>query len=379
MRLRSSCSSFFTSTRRRAALGVFLTACLGAAQAEVGYLVTDLGGERLRGREGDSVATGINAAGDVSGYSSPSRGWRAGLFRAGRWIPLGDLPEDSVAQAINDAGQVAGTVDSGRISSGAEPRAFVWERGQLRWLGGLGGGSSIARAISPKGEVTGMATTRSGERHAFVTRDGAMVDLGTLPGGVFSEGYGVNAAGEVAGFAGIGDFRFHAFAYREGRMLDLGTLPGGANSYAYGINARGQITGVSGTGIERPGRPKPSHAFVHEDGKMKDLGSLIGPKGQSGGLALNAKGDIAGWSEAHQERSHAIRVRDGRMSDLNDLIDPASGWVLSEGVGINDKGQIVGNGVLRGRQRAFLLTPIELVPATRPVAVGHTSTPPLGK
>ena len=368
MRFRSSCSSFVMPSWRRAALGVFLTVCLGAAQAEVSYLVTDLGGERQRGREGDSVATGINAAGDVSGYSSPSRGWRAGIFRAGRWVPLGDLPEDSVAQAINDAGQVAGTVDSGRISSGAEPRAFLWEQGRIRWLGGLGGASGIARAISPKGEVTGMATTRSGERHAFVTRDGAMVDLGTLPGGAFSEGYGVNAAGEVAGFAGIGDFRFHAFVHRDGRLLDLGTLPGGINSYAYGINARGQITGVSGTGIERPGRPNPSHAFLHEDGKMKDLGSLIGPKGQSGGLALNAQGEIAGWSETSEDRSHAVRIRDGRMSDLNALIDPASGWVLSEAVGINDKGQIVGNGVLRGRQRAFLLTPVELVPAASPVA-----------
>ena len=157
-------------------------------------------------------------------------------------------------------------------------------------------------------------------------------------------------------------------------MIDLGTLPGGVNSYAYGINAQGQITGVSGTGIERPGRPNPSHAFLYENGQMKDLGSLIGPKGQSGGLALNARGDVTGWSEAPQERSHAMRVRNGQMSDLNGLIDPTSGWLLSEGVGINDQGQIAGNGVLRGRQRAFLLTPVEQVPVASPVA-GKPGTP----
>ena len=121
-------SPILPARRPLRAIVICLALAAGAASlahAEVEYVVTDLGGERLRGREGDSVATGINARGEVSGYSSPSRGWRAGLFRGGRWVPLGDLPEDSVAQAINDAGQVAGTVDSGRISSGADPRTFV--------------------------------------------------------------------------------------------------------------------------------------------------------------------------------------------------------------------------------------------------------------
>ncbi len=45
------------------------------------------------------------------------------------------------------------------------------------------------------------------------------------------------------------------------------------------------------------------------------------------------------------------------MRDLNDLIDPGSGWVLTGGVGINDLGQIAGNGIHNRLQRPFLLSP----------------------
>jgi hypothetical protein len=46
------------------------------------------------------------------------------------------------------------------------------------------------------------------------------------------------------------------------------------------------------------------------------------------------------------------------MVDLNSLIDPSSGWVLLQAIGINDSGQIVGQGQFDGQTRAFLLTPV---------------------
>lgn len=344
--------------------------CLAfGAQAEVRYLVTDLGSVPGAPPSGQTVATGLDNRGTVTGYMSPSRGWYAGFYVAGRWHRLGDLPQDSVAQAMNDAGQVAGTVDSGRVASGALPRAFVWERRSLRWLGSLGGGASIARAINASGQVAGMSTTRQGERHAFVSRGETLLDLGTLPGGVFSEAYAVNDRGEVAGFADVGDLRFHAFIWREGVMKDLGTLAGGLHSYAYAINGRGQVAGVSSTGIPRPGGPTAAHAFITGEGdRLIDLGTLTGDAGQSGALALNEAGEVVGWSEAQAGESHAVRVpprsggAPGPMEDLNAQIDPQTGWVLNEAVGINARGQIVGNGSLRGRPRAFLLTPLAGAP-----------------
>ena len=55
---------------------------------------------------------------------------------------------------------------------------------------------------------------------------------------------------------------------------------------------------------------------------------------------------------------HAFVSTNGaKMQDLNKLIPPRTGWVLLEANGINDAGQIVGDGTIHGQTHAFLLTP----------------------
>ncbi len=56
------------------------------------------------------------------------------------------------------------------------------------------------------------------------------------------------------------------------------------------------------------------------------------------------------------------------MSDLNDLIPPSSGWELLFAHAINASGQITGQGTnAKGERRAYLLTPVPIVPAAKPV------------
>jgi len=43
--------------------------------------------------------------------------------------------------------------------------------------------------------------------------------------------------------------------------------------------------------------------------------------------------------------------------DLNSMIGAKTGWVLEQGNGINDAGEIVGYGTIGGNTHAFLLTP----------------------
>jgi hypothetical protein len=55
------------------------------------------------------------------------------------------------------------------------------------------------------------------------------------------------------------------------------------------------------------------------------------------------------------------------MTDLNSLISPDSGWLLSGAQGINNVGQIVGDGYINNEFHAFLLTPVsETVPIPEP-------------
>ena len=96
---------------------------------------------------------------------------------------------------------------------------------------------------------------------------------------------------------------------------------------------------------------------------MTDLGTLGGTNSQA--LALNALGQVVGWSELADGSQHAMLWDGTSLIDLNSFLDPAlvsDGWVLKEAAGINDHGAIVGTvinpllGINDGH--AFLLSPV---------------------
>ena len=273
------------------------------------YTVTDL---RFPGATG-SVATGINASGQVVGYS----------------------------QLLGDDGY-------------QYPHAFMYD-GAMHDLGTLGGAGSAANGINASGQVVGssgsllLGNDGYPVTHAFMY-DGTMHDLGTL-GGTTSSATGINVSGQVVGSSLMaGDQVTHAFMY-DGTMHDLGTL-GGTNSFANGVNDSGQITGSA-----FPGGDSLSDAFLY-DGIMHDLRPLGQIGGGSRGLGINASGQVVGISHFANQSSHGYLYDSVLgMVDLNSLIDPATGWLLSTPRAINDVGQIAGNGQLDGEARAFLLTP----------------------
>jgi probable HAF family extracellular repeat protein len=60
---------------------------------------------------------------------------------------------------------------------------------------------------------------------------------------------------------------------------------------------------------------------------------------------------------------HAFLFIDGKAIDLNSQLPANSGWILSSATGINNKGQIIGDGTnAAGQFHAFLLTPVADVP-----------------
>ncbi len=115
------------------------------------------------------------------------------------------------------------------------------------------------------------------------------------------------------------------------------------------LNDSGQVVGYS-----NPAGSNLVHAFVY-DGSMHDLGTLGGSNSYAQGI--NNHGIVVGFSDTSTGADHAF-IYDAMhgMIDLNSLISPASGWVLSHANGINDAGQIVGDGIVDGQQHAFVLT-----------------------
>lgn len=304
-------------------------------------------------------------------------------------VDLGTLGgSNSWAYAINDRGQIVG----GSSSASGDSCAFVYD-GTMHNLGTLGGSYSEAYGINSIGQIVGAASTTAGTVHAFFY-DSKMQDLGTPSGTDQSEAHDINDSGQIVGGAWTSGLLSRAFLY-DGTIHDLGTL-GGDEAFAYGINNSGQIVGwacgysnhdraflYDGTmqGIAEEGSgdiwgmsyaycinnlgqvagyyASSLHAFMY-DGTMHDIGQLPGAW-TTAALAINDHGWIVGravrGSDNHD--NHAFVYDGTTMADLNGLIDHASGWTLTEAYGINDSGQIVGNGVnALGQSHAFLLTPV---------------------
>lgn len=318
-----------------------------------------------------TIARGINDAGVTVGYANTVEE----QVRAVRFLPGSD-PEDlgtlggpsAQAHAINAAGQIAGFSETASREQHAFRRS---DAGAMEDLGTLGGALSLGFGANAIGEVAGYSSTSSNLFHAFRYAGGAMQDLGTL-GGAFSFAFGINDAGDVAGHSyTLGNAAVHAFRYAGGAMQDLGTLGGATapTSYGLAINANGDVVGWSRTTGNK------WHAYRYRDAAgMEDLGTLGG--NNSGAEAVNGAGDVVGWAQIADSTQRAFLFTDaGGMIDLNDTIDPSLGWVLTLAGGINDAGQVIGQGTLNGQRRAFRLTP-SLADDTPPVIVASLSAMP---
>jgi len=173
-----------------------------------------------------------------------------------------------------------------------------------------------------------------------------MQDLGTLPGGYYSQGLAINFESEVAGFSNAADGQWHGFLWSAwSGMQDLPNLPHAFGASANGINDLGQVAGGSG-----------SYAVLWHNDKnhtAECLGVLPG-LGWSSAFALNDAGQVVGWSGF----AAFIWSRETGMQDLNQLIPSNSGWTLSIANAINVLGQITGQGTINGQQHGFLLTPV---------------------
>jgi len=327
-----------------------------AASAETGpergtpqwYTITDLG--TLGGWS--SVAHGVNDHGQVAGGADMPDGRRHAYFwEDGVMTDLGVHPQHTQSEAhdINNLGQVVG------FSQGST--AFLWSGGEMMHLGHLSGlpwGNTVATAINDAGQIVGSSYDGT-ETHAFLWEDGVMTDLGTL-GGPYSLAWAINAIGQVVGESWT-ESATHAFFWENGTMSDMGTL-GGGTSRAFGINNLGRAVGTAGNA------DFDLSAFLWQNGVMTDLGAL-GGFSHSRAKAINVCGQVVLTGSRDVDGDDGLESvgyaflydpKEG-IIDLADLLPPDSGWSDFNPRDISDFGHIVGAGSINGRRHAFLMTP----------------------
>lgn len=124
-------------------------------------------------------------------------------------------------------------------------------------------------------------------------------------------------------------------------IVDLGTL-GGQRSEAVAVNAHGQIVGWS----ETPSGER--HAFLWEDNFLTDLGTLGGQ--QSIPVAINNQGQVIGISTTADGEEHGFFWENGVMTAIEPL-----GGTYNHPSHVNDQGVVVGRAETEaGEIRAYV-------------------------
>ena len=139
-----------------------------------------------------------------------------------------------------------------------------------------------------------------------------------------------------------------------------GVMKNGPSSPA-DVNVFGEIVGVAKTyDPEATGDPSPSRAVLWSDdgsGYAYTLLPLPAGASESRAMGINNWGDIVGLSwQANDPGMAVIWVAGTREAfDLNTEATAAVGWQLFDAYDINDAGFVVGNGLLNGVFRGYML------------------------
>jgi probable HAF family extracellular repeat protein len=291
----------------------------------------------LSAPDADLVPIRLNNLGDVAGrsgdFGSSGRGattWSRTTFKG---KDLGVFPgaDYASASAINDAGQIAGSLNA---ANSVIP--FIWRpKSGLQRISLLPGDTcGQAFGINKNGDVVGYSSGSDGTRAFLWTRRRGTRNLGCLPGGNYSQARAVNDSGQVAGTSRILSQDRAVLWSSTGQIRNLGTLAGDSSSEAVAINNADDVVGYSKG-------PRRVRAFLWTAATgMQDLGVLPGSIA-SRALDINDLGEVVGSSGTSSNDRAFIWTKQEGMKDLNSAGSADLGVTFAEAHAINNLGQIL--------------------------------------
>jgi probable HAF family extracellular repeat protein len=254
----------------------------------------------------------------------------------------------------------------------------VWRWGHMQALPTLGGNNGFATGVNDFGQIVGWAENTVHDPTCDPTSTQVLQfkpvvwgpddnDIQALPlisGDTSGAATAINDRGEIVGISGICDQavgRFsaiHAVLWQNNKVQDLGNLGVGAWNTPMAINERGVIVGFANVPGGGDAGNFNAHAFIWTaSGGMRDLGTLPGDT-ISEALGINDEGLIVGES-CGANGCRAVLWQNGNIVDMNTLLAPGYNDQLVFANDINDEGAITGQSMnaMTGVSSTFLALP----------------------
>jgi probable HAF family extracellular repeat protein len=282
-------------------------------------------GTRLTGL-GEGFPQAINSLGQLAGSTQDAATAapdRAAVSHAVRWDGSGLTRLDeagasnSLAVGINDAGQIIG-----RAGGPSGSYAVLWQGNTLIPLQSpVNNISNEASGLNNQGQIVGRYLDSSFATYPVLWDRPAAMPL-VLPGGRFGSANDINDRGQIVGTtSATPDGQGHATFWDGSRVIDLGTLSGDS-SHATAINGLGQTVGSFYSSVRMTGSPVLWNGSVGTD-----LNSLLRPEAAAAGWALlsandiNNSGSIVGVAFNRSQCTTSYCEHFGYVLSLSDLPD----------------------------------------------------------
>ena len=278
----------------------------------------------------------ISSSGEVAGITE--------LHHAVLWHRKSGLEELSVPEGFKYTDPVAITptgdvlIDAfdakghGRGAFAWSNHAFVALAGNQTWARGFGASDTIVGEWVPDGKTA---------TDAVYWKNAAPHSLGLCCGGMLKA---VNERGDMVGDAYDAQGHYHAFRWSPDsgqHSID----PTDAYSSAVAINNSRHVLLQVG-----------SEAYLDDTRHLRHL--ALSAKFYNSAQSLNDCDVVVGAFGPDSEHYRAFLWSGAQgFRDLNSFVPTDSGWELQSAAAINNGGEIVGSGELRGADRGFLLVP----------------------
>lgn len=319
------------------------------------YSVTEL--QPLSG-DTDIEALAINNNSDVVGSSISS----SGVYRPIKAPALGAVTlitsaTDGRAWDINDLGTTV-------INDGAGVSYYHTDLGGLVDLPGTPAIEVINR-INDQDTMVGSSDNKA---YKYTVGDSAVTLLNILSSGALGDARGINNNSQIVGWSTATTPPVDGLLWSGANPNPsaMGYLPGfdPFPDDPWDIGDGGYAVGLQHT----PGGPR---AYMWSGFQMFDLGSLMDRS--TFPWRVNGERVVIGALITPIVDYCAFIWRENALIDLNEYYDPAAGnWFLAKGVGINDHGQLTGMGTLNGQNRAWVLSPPQVLTMSNPAESAGT-------